>query len=318
MTFFRLAVALFMGWQSLNAFAEFPERPIKILVPFAAGGVADLLARVVAQKISEQSGKTVIVENKTGAGGRIGYEAGAKAPQDGYTFVATDVTYSMMPALYPVLPWNASTDLVPVALLAEMPFVIAVRESAKITTLAQLLANAKAAPGKLNYGSAGIGSVNHVVTELFRRTAEVDMVHVPYRGMGEAISGLLGGSVDVLITAVPTAMGQIKGGKIRALGVTAAMRSPALPNAPTIREARINFVASNWIGLTAPKGSPQEAIDWMQKSVASAVASGDVKQIFLNQGAEPSGTGAGEFGKLMRSETVRWTDVIRASKITAE
>ena len=309
-----LVVAAF----AVNAFAEYPDRPIKILVPFAASGVADLLARVVAQKITEQTGKAVIVENKTGAGGRIGYEAGAKAAPDGYTFVATDVTYTMMPSLYATLPWNATTDLVPVALLAQMPFVVAVRESANISTLSQFVAKAKADSGKLNYGSAGIGSVNHVVTELFERSAGIDMVNVPYRGMGEAIAGLLGGSVDVLITAMPTAMGQVRGGKFIALGVTSPKRAAALPDVPTTTEAGVRFVASNWIGLTTPKNTPKEAIDWMQKSVASAIGTADVQQNFLRQGAEPSGVGADEFGRLMRSETTRWTDVIHAAKIVAE
>ncbi len=313
-TFLALVLAAF----TTQAMAQYPDRPVKILIPFASGGVADILARVVAQKITEQTGKSVIVENKTGAGGRIGYEAGAKSAPDGYTFVATDVTYTMMPALYPVLPWNASTDLAPVALLGEMPFVAVVREGSKITTLGQFIAKAKSDSAKLNYGSAGIGSVNHVVTTLFAKTAGIEMVNVPYRGMGEAMAGLLGGSVDVLITAMPTAMGQLKGGKIVALGVTASRRSGALPNLPTATEGGVRFVASNWIGLTTPKNTPQEAVDWMQKAVAAAVATPEVRQVFLAQGADPSGVGVNEFGALMRGETTRWAEVIRASKITAE
>lgn len=308
-----VAVALF----SAHAAAQYPDKPIRIVVPFASAGVADLLARVVAQKITEQTGKVVVVENKTGAGGRIGYEAGAKSAPDGYTFVATDVTYTMMPALYPSLPWNHA-DLVPVALLAQMPFVVVVGGKAKMDALPQLVANARTNPKKLNYGSAGVGSVNHVVTELFTRTAGVEMTHVPYRGMGEAMTGLLGGTVDVLVTAMPTAMSQIKGGAIVPLGVTSSQRSSALGSIPTTTEGGVAFVASNWIGLTAPRGTPQEAIDWMQKSVAAAVAAPDVRERFLAQGAEPSGVGVDVFGKLMQGETTRWGDVIRSAKIAAE
>ena len=314
----KTALALLLGACAASAMADYPDRPVRIIVPFAATGVADLLARVVAQKITEQTGKAVIVENRTGAGGRIGYEAGAKAAPDGYTFVATDVTYTMMPALYPALAWNAATDLVPVALLANMPFVVAVRQSDGLSSLSQFLAKAKASTSKLNYGSAGVGSVNHVVTELFERTAGISMVNVPYRGMGDAIAGLMGGSVDVLVTALPTAMGQVKAGKFKALGITSPQRVAALGEVPTTTEAGVRFVASNWIGLTAPKDTPREALEWMQKSVAAAIGTPAVKQNFLERGAEPSGAGAEELGRLMRSETARWGDVIRSAKIVAE
>ena len=312
-----LATGFALAVFSTFATAQYPDKPIRLVVPFATGGVADLLARVVAQKITEQTGKPVVVENKTGAGGRIGYEAGATAAPDGYTFVATDVTYTMMPALYSTLPWNHA-DLVPVALLAQMPFVVVVNAKGKTTALSQVVAEAKANPKKLNYGSAGVGSVNHVVTELFARTAGVEMTHVPYRGMGEAMTALLGGTVDVLVTAMPTAMNQIKGGSVVALGVTSSQRSAALGSIPTTTEGGVAFVASNWIGLTSPRNTPKDAIDWMQKSVSAAVASPDVRERFLAQGAEPSGVGAEAFSKLMQSETTRWGDVIRSSKITAE
>ena len=314
----KALLTLLVAGVSAHATAEYPDRPIRIVVPFAAAGVADILARLVAQKITEQTGKPVIVDNKVGAGGRIGYDAGAKSAPDGYTFVATDVTYAMMPSLYATLPWKHATDLVPVALLAQMPFVIAVSESSKVAKLSDLVANAKARPGALNYGSAGNGSVNHVVTELFARTAGVQMTNVPYRGMGEAMNGLLSGSVNLLVTAMPTAMGQVKGGKIIALGVTSPQRTNALSNIPTATEAGVPFVASNWIGLTAPKNTPKEALDWMQKHVAAAVATQQVKDSFLAQGAEPSGVGAEPFGKLMQTETSRWTDAIKSARISAE
>lgn len=300
-----------------SAAAQYPEKPGRLISPFAPGGIADIFARTIAQRISEQTGKVFVVENRTGAGGRIGYEAGARSPSDGYTFVITDVTYTMMPALYGSLPWEHSA-LVPVTLVAHMPFAVAMNANSKTKTLSELLSQARANPGKINYGSAGVGSVNHVVTELFRQVAGVQIVHVPFRGMGDAMTGLLSGSVDMVITAMPTAMNNVKAGKVVALAVTAPRRAAALPDVPTAAEAGVPFVASNWIGLTTPKGSPREAIDWMQKQVSSAVTSPDVRQRIAAQGAEAQAMTPEEFGKLMQDEGRRWGEVIRAARIKAE
>ncbi|MFM9883550.1 MAG: Bug family tripartite tricarboxylate transporter substrate binding protein [Burkholderiales bacterium] len=302
---------------STIAAAQYPDKPIRIVVPFAAAGVADILARIVAQKVGEQSGKTVVVENRTGAGGRIGYEAGAKSPPDGYTLVATDVTYTMMPALYNNLGWEHS-DLAPVTMIGQMPFVVAVNANAKTTSMAELLATAKAHPNKINYGSSGIGSVNHIVTELFARTANIELTHVPYRGMGEAMAGLLGGSIDIVITAMPTAMNHIKSGKVVALGVTAPRRAGPLPNVPTTTESGVAFAASNWIGFTTPKGGPREAIDWVQKQVSTAISVADVRDRISATGAEAQVMTTEAFGKLMQDETRRWGEVIRTARIKAE
>ena len=310
------ALMLTAGFSSVAA-AQYPDKPIRIVVPFAAAGVADILARIVAQKIGEQSGKTIVVENRTGAGGRIGYEAGAKSPADGYTLVATDVTYTMMPALYNSLGWEHS-DLAPVSMIAQMPFVVAVNANAKTTSMAELLAAAKANPNKINYGSSGIGSVNHIVTELFTRTANIELTHVPYRGMGEAMAGLLGGSIDIVITAMPTAMNHIKSGKVVALSVTAPRRAGPLPNVPTTTETGVAFAASNWIGFTTPKGGPREAIDWVQKQVSTAISVADVRDRIGATGADAQVMTTEAFGKLMQDETRRWGEVIRAAKIKAE
>lgn len=314
---FKCIVFMLSAGLSTLAAAQYPDRPIRIVVPFAAAGVADILARVVAQKVGELSGKSMIVENRTGAGGRIGYEAGAKSPADGYTLVATDVTYTMMPALYNSLAWEHS-DLVPVTLIAQMPFVVAVNANAKTTSMAELIAFARANPNKINYGSAGIGSVNHVVTELFRRTAGIELTHVPYRGMGEAMTGLLSGTLEVVVTAMPTAMNNVKSGKVIALSVTAQRRASPLPNVPTTTEAGVAYVASNWIGLTTPKGTPREAIDWIQKQVSTAVSAADVRDRIGSTGAEAQAMTTEAFGKLMQDETRRWGEVIRSAKIRAE
>ena len=313
----RLRVALVLTAVASAAAAQYPERPIRIIVPFVAGGVTDILSRQLAQKITEQTGRAVVVENRGGAGGRIGYEAGVRAQADGYTLTATDATYTMMPGIYGKLAWEHA-DLAPVALVAQMPFVIAVNAGGRISSLADLIAQARADPKKLNYGSSGNGGVNHIVTELFKRTAGAEITHVPYKGMGDALTGLLGGNVDMIITAVPTAMGQVKSGRMVALGVTSAARSSALPNVATATESGLPFVASNWFGLTVPRGTPKDAVDWLQKSVVAALAAPELRERIVAQGAEPSYLGADEFGQMIRSETRRWSDVIRASAIRAD
>ncbi len=310
------ALAAAVGFSTLSA-AQYPERPGRLISPFPPGGLADIFARTIAQSVAEQSGKVFVVENRTGAGGRIGYEAGAKSAPDGYTFVITDVTYTMMPALYGSLPWNHA-DLVPVTLVAQMPFVVAVNVNAKVASLSDLIGRAKASPNTVNYGSAGVGSVNHVVSELFKQSAGVEITHVPYRGMGDAMTALLSGSIDMVITAMPTAMNSVKAGKVRALGVTAARRAGALPDVPTAGEAGVPLVAGNWIGLTTPRGSPREAIDWMQKQVSTAVSTPGVRQRIAAQGAEAQAMSTEEFAKLMQDEGRRWGDVIRSAKIKAD
>ena len=313
----KLALSAVLALYATLAAAQYPDKSIRVIVPFVAGGVSDILARVIAQKITEQSGKAMVVENRGGAGGRIGYEAGAKAVGDGYTLVATDVTYTMLPALYANLSWDHA-DLVPITFIAQMPFVIAVNANSKVRSMAELLAFAKANPGKINYGSSGIGGVNHVVTELFRRTANIDITHVPYRGMGDAMAALLGGSIDMVITAMPTAMNHVKSGKINAMSVTAARRPGALPNAPTTSEAGVPFVAGNWVGFTTPKGAPREAIDWIQKQVATAISVAEVRERISAAGAEAQLMNADEFGKFMQDEGRRWGETIRSANIKAE
>ena len=229
----------------------------------------------------------------------------------------TDVTYTMLPSLFEKLPWEHS-DLVPVTLLGEMPFVVAVSAKAKANTLGELIAQAKASPAQLNYGSAGPGSVNHIVTELFASTGGIQMTHVPYRGMGEAMNGLLGGSLDVMVTAMPTAMSNAKGGLIKALAVTSRQRASALPNSPTATEVGVPFVASNWIGLTAPKGTPPEAIEWIQKQFVAAVAASDVAARFADQGVQSAGMTTSEFSSFMQQEVKRWGTVIQSAKIKAQ
>ncbi len=315
----RLLFALLLAASALAVAAEYPSKPVKIIVPFAVGGTGDIVARIITLTMGKDTGAAFIVENRTGAGGRIGYEAGARSPGDGYTFVATDATYTMLPGLYGKLNWDQASDLVPVTISAQAPFVVIVGPDVKVKTLPDLLVYAKANPGKITYGSAGIGSVNHIVTELFKREAGVDITHVPYKGMGEAMTGLLSGTVDLIITALPTAIPHIKSGKAVPLAVTSTKRSSALPDVPTVAEGGVpRYVAGNWFGLTAPKGTPKEAIDYIHREVVKALASPEVKERLAAQGAEPSGISPQEMCKLLVDDTRRWTSVIQSAGIKAE
>ena len=299
------------------ASAQYPAKPIRIIVPFVAGGVSDNVARQVALKITEQTGKTFVVENRAGAGGRIGYEAGAKAAPDGYSIVATDATFTMLPGTTPKLAFEHS-DLTGVILIAQMPFLMVVQSGNKIKTLPDLVTHAKANPGKINYGSSGNGGVNHLVTELFAKSAGVTMQQIPYKGMGDAVVGLLGSQVDVIVTAMPTGLPHVTSGKMTALAVSSAKRAAAAPQIPTATEQGVQFVSNNWVGFTVPKGAPKEAYDWLSKAVVTAMATPDLQQRIANMGAEPNLLIGDEYGKMIQSETARWTEVIKAAGIKIE
>ena len=302
-----------------SAAAQYPDKPVRIVSPFAAGGGGDIASRIVAQKVSENTGKTFIVENRTGAGGRIGYEYGARAPADGYTLIASDTTYTMMPGLYGGYPWGNDLDLVPVTILVTTPFVIVASPSLKVKTLKELITLANSQPGKLNFGSAGIGSINHVSTELLKREAGIDIVHVPYKGMGDAITGMLTGSVDILVIGAITAAPHIASGKMVPLAVASTKRSTALPNVPSVVEAGLpGFLAGNWFAWSAPKGTPKDVVDYLQREAAKALASPDVRDRLLAQGSEPSGVTPAEFELVVRNDLKRWTEVIKAAGIKAE
>jgi tripartite-type tricarboxylate transporter receptor subunit TctC len=310
----RLLLAALLAANAAASHAQ-ASRPTRILVPFAPGGASDTYARLAALKISEQTGKTFVVENRTGAGGRICWEAGAKSAPDGATVTLIDATYPMLPGLFEKLPWDVAADLVPAAMIAQTPFVIVASPQSKLISLRALIADARARPGKLNFGSAGVGSVNHIVTALFLHVAGVEVTHIPYKGMSEASAGLLGGQIDMMIAASPTALGSIRGGKAVPLAVSGASRSATLPEVPTAAESGVDYVVSNWFGFAVPKGTPAAVIDALRNDVVRAVASPDVRQKLAVQGAEPSPMTPAQFDRFLKDETRRWTGVIRAAGI---
>jgi tripartite-type tricarboxylate transporter receptor subunit TctC len=315
----RFVLAAVLALSSAVTHAQNAPRPVRILVPFAAGGASDTYSRLAALKINEQTGKAFVVENRTGAGGRIAWEAAAKSAPDGTTIALIDATYPMLPGLFGSrLPWDVASDLVPAAMIAQTPFVITVSTQSKLKTLGELVAEARARPGKLNYGSSGVGGVNHVVTALFLHDAGIDLTHIPYKGMSDASVALQGGQVDLIVAASPTALGSIKGGKARALAVSTSRRSPALPGVPTSTEAGVGYVVTNWFGFAVPKGTSAAFIRTLRDDVVRATSAPDVKEKLAAQGAEPSAFTPEEFAKFLKEDTRRWTGVIESAGIKVE
>lgn len=314
-------VVPFLLWIFANAAAaQYPNRPVTIIVPFAAGGGGDIITRLVAQKMMENSGRAFIVENRTGAGGRIGTAAGAKAKPDGYTLVFVDRAYVMMRSLYgDKLPWDNASDPVPVTLLTRAPFLVVVSPRVNARSLREFIDLAKANPGKYNYGTSGVGSVNHVMAEVFSRDAGITLTHVPYKGMGDAITGMLSGGIDLLIVGSAPVGAHINAGRMIPLAVASRQRLAALPNVPSVVEAGLpSYVADNWFGLAVPNGTPKEVIDWLQREVAKALAAQDVRERLAADGIEPSGITPEETAAVFRDDTKIFAEVIKSAKITAE
>ena len=306
---------LLLTFANLNVFAQ-TSKPIKIIVPFAVGGASDSYTRIVAQKIIEQTGKSVVIDNKTGAGGRIAFDYVAHSAPDGSTVVLIDATYAMLPGMFTNLTWNVATDLVPVVMIAQTPFVVLVRTDSKFQNLGEMIAYARAHPGELNYGSAGLGSTNHIVTERFKSDAHIEVTHVPFRGMSEASLALQSGNLDFIIAASSTALSQIKGGKLKPLAVSTLKRSLILPNVPTAIEAGVpGFVTSNWFALAVPKGSSNEIINTLRDDVTRAISDSDTKDKLLLQGADAPRISGEESAKFLRDDTAKWTEVIKINHI---
>jgi tripartite-type tricarboxylate transporter receptor subunit TctC len=303
------------AWAQTN----WPEGNVRLVVPYAPGGTTDFAARQIAQKLTEQTGKSFFVENKAGASGTIGTDMVAKSKPDGTTFQVNDTTYAMLPHLFKKLPWDHATDLIPVTTLAVTPLVVVVGSNAPYKTAQEFIEFARRNPGKANYGSGGVGSSTHLGAELLKQSGKLFITHIPYKGAGDAIRGVMAGEVDILVTAAPTAIPAVAGGRVRALMVTSPKRLPSLPNVPTTAEVGLkDFNATNWFGLAAPKGTPQPVIDKMQAEVKKALSSADLLKRFADQGAETGGIPAADFQKMVRSETQRWGQLIKAAGVQPE
>jgi tripartite-type tricarboxylate transporter receptor subunit TctC len=315
-----LAVTALCG---LHASAQnWPTKPVRIVVPFAPGGTTDILARAVAPELTKAFGQPFFVDNKGGAGGNLGAEIVAKSPADGYTLLMGTVgTHGINRALYDKLPYDPIKDFVPITLVAGVPNVMVVNaERAKernIHTVADFLAYAKAHPAQLNMASSGNGTSIHLAGELFKSMSGTFMVHFPYRGSGPALLDLVGGSTDVMFDNLPSSMPLIKAGKLKALGVTSAQRSAALPDVPTVEQAGgpilKGYEASSWFGLLAPAGTPVDVVNRIQQEVTKSLSTPAIKEKLLAQGAIPGGNTSAEFAKFIDAEHKKWAQVVKAS-----
>ncbi len=293
----------------------YPTRAITLIVPFPAGGTTDILGRFVGQALSAAWNQPVVVENRGGAGGNIGAAAVAKAAPDGYTLlVGTVGTHAINASLYTKMPYDTLKDFAPVTQIASVPNMLVVTPSLPVGSVTELIAYAKANPGKLNMASSGNGTSIHLSGELFKVMTGVDMVHVPYKGSAPALNDLMGGQVQLMFDNMPSALPQVKGGTLKALAVTTATRSPAMPDLPTVAEAGVpGFEASSWFGVFAPAGTPKEIVAKLQTEIARILKSPEMTERLAQQGAVAVGNTPDEFGAYVQSELVKWAGVVKAS-----
>ena len=296
----------------------YPTRPVRIIVGFAAGGPTDIAARLIGQWLSERLGQQFVIENRPGAGSNIGTEAVVRAPPDGYTLLLVGTPNAINATLYDNLNFNFIRDIAPVASIMRAQGVMVVNPSVPAKTVPEFIAYAKANPGKINMASAGNGSPPHISGELFKLMAGVNMVHVPYRGGGPALTDLLGGQVQVMFEPDVSSIEYIRAGKLRALAVTTATRSEALPDIPTVGEFVPGYEASGWYGVGAPKDTPAEIVDKLNREINAGLADPKIKERLADLGGVPMPMTPAEFGKLIADETEKWGKVIRAANIQAD
>jgi tripartite-type tricarboxylate transporter receptor subunit TctC len=315
--FLRLAAdaAVFPALSRFTWAQTYPSRPVRIIVGFAAGGPNDILARLIGQWLTERLGQPFVIENRPGAGSNIATEAVVRAPADGYTLLLVGSPNAINATLYDKLNFNFIRDIAPVASLIRGALVMVVHPSVPATTLPELIAYAKANPGKLSYGSGGVGGITHITPELFKMMAGVDMVHVPYRGVAPALTDLLGGQVQVLFANPAQSIQYIRAGKLRALAITTATRLEALPDIPTIGEFVPGYEASSVFGLGAPKNTPAEIIDKLNKEINAALADPKFKARLADLDGTVLGGSPADFGKLIAEETEKWGKVVKFANI---
>ena len=294
---------------------DYPRKTVRVVAPFAPGGATDLLARLVSQKLSERWGHTVLVDNRTGAGGHIGAEVAARSPPDGYTLLVAGAPHAIGMSLYKKLSYDLAKDLSPISNLATYPSAIVVHPSLPVKSVKDLVALARSRPGQLNFGSAGSGSPNHLAIELFKTMAKVSMVHVPYKGgSGQMVGDLIAGQVQLASIGLPPAMPHIKTGKLRVIAVTGTKRSPLLPDAPTVAEAGLpGFDVTSWYGMFGPAAVPRDIVMKVNADIAAALATPDMKERLASSGADPAPTTPEDLGRLVREEIAKWAKVVAAS-----
>ena len=318
-----LAISLVLGSVTAslcsNASAQpaYPNKPIRIIVAYTPAGTTDILARALGQKFTEAWSQPVLVDNRPGANGNIGTEVAAKATADGYTLLmGTAATHGVNPSLYAKLQFDAVKDFAPISLTAVVPNILVVNNALPVKSMRELVTYAKANPGKLAHGSPGLGSTGHMSAELFKSMTGVQITHVPYKGSAPTLQDLIGGQIQVVIDNIPPYLPQVQAGKIRALAVTTAKRSPAAPDLPTMEEAGLKgYDASSWFGLFAPAGTPRDVVTKISVESQRILNLPDVRERLLGLGAQPVGGTPEEFARFVQSEIAKWAGVIRAANI---
>lgn len=296
--------------------ADYPDKPVRIVVAYAPGGMVDVMARKLAQKLADQTKGVFVVENKPGATGTIGTQQVVRAAPDGYTLLAIDNTFSILPFVFRKLPWDQEMPLMPVSPTAFIPVMLLVKADAPFKDLAGLVAYAKANPEKLTYGTGGSGSAPHFSTEAFQQASGIRLTHVPYKGAGEAMTGLISGQVDLVMLSTPSAASQLKAGRVRALAASGNGRLAAYPNVPTFDEAGLpSYSVINWTGIAVPLGTPKEITARLQAEMQKALQSADMKEFLAGMSAEPGGQSPDAFARLIRDETAKWAEVAQRATI---
>ena len=297
--------------------ADYPTRPIRIVVAYTPAGATDILARAIGQKMTESWGQSVIIENRPGAAGNIGTELAAKATPDGYTLImGTAGTHGINPNLYRKLGWDPIKSFEPISLVAMVPNIMVVNNALPVKSVKELIAYAKANPGKLNYGSPGVGSTAHLSMELFKSMTGADLNHIPYKGSAGVLADLMGGQIAVTMDNIPPYLPQVKAGKIRALAVSPARRSPAAPDLPTVAEAGVpGYESGAWFGLLAPAHTPKAIVDKLSAETARILKLPDVAERLSALGAEPVGSTPAEFAALIKAENAKWAKVIKEAHV---
>ena len=297
----------------------YPNKPIRLIVPFPAGGATDILARALSQKLGEKIGQPVVVDNRPGAGGTIGADAAAKAAPDGYTLLlATSSTHSIGPAINPKIPYKVEADFTPIAYVASSPNVVLVPNSSPSKSMQEFIAYARKNPGRLNYASSGNGTIVNLTTEYFKAESGTFILHIPYRGTALAMPDLISGKVDVLFDSLVTGMPHVRDGKLRALGVTSLKRTALAPGLPAVAEVLPGFESVTWFGVYGPKGLSGELTAKVNQALNAALLDNDVKERFARLGAEPTGGTPTAFAAMVRADNAKWKKIITERKITAE
>ena len=298
---------------------EYPTKPIRLIVPFAPGGGTDIIARIFTADMSEALHQSMIIDNRGGAGSSLGTELATRAPPDGYTLLFGNISLAFNQALYSRLSYNAVTDLATVSLVAVQPNIVVIYPGQPANTVAEFAALARAKPGQITYASAGVGSGTHLAGELLGQLLKIKLLHVPYKGTGPALTDLIGGQVQMMVSTFASALPHVKSGRLRALGVTSAKRSAAAPEVPTLIEAGVaGYVYNTWYGLLAPAGTPRAIIDRLHQKTLKALAREDSRRKFDEQGVESLTNTPAEFAAYLKSETGKWVSVVRAAGITLQ